>query len=431
MDEERLAPSEKKISSNTSNDSSPLLGVHIPDSTIREWKKLYTDPNWPGSFSGPASFRKALQKEYGSAKNIPSVSDIKTILQSWDQAYALFKEPKKVARRNPTTVGGVGVQWQADLADLSRATGEASAGTRGKLAPWRYLLVAIDVFSRKMYAKPLKSKEKGEVKDAFELILHQAKNNGMMPHKIQTDKGGEFINGVLRALGEKEGFRMFTSEDDDTKASLAERAIRNVQEKIYKWIAVKKEQEPDKVAAWWERVDEFVSSYNTSPHNSLPPNLTPSTVNVKNEWQVIDWRRRKGENDEMTMGTYEGVKFRVGDYVRIVKGRKSFRRGYTPRWKEEVFRIWRIDEGEKGFAPAQPTYHLRDLQGEEVLGRFYANQLQLYPFNKPPPFIPGKVLKRRKDTVTVERRGYPYKFNRDMKLSAYKKLLALRRNAFL
>ena len=32
-------------------------------------------------------------------------------------------------------------------------------------------------------------------------------------------------------------------------------------------------------------------------------------------------------------------KFNVGDRVRIVKKKKAFEKGYTPRWTEEVFTI--------------------------------------------------------------------------------------------
>ena len=61
----------------------------------------------------------------------------------------------------------------------------------------------------------------------------------------------------------------------------------------------------------------------------------------------------------------ETVKFKMGDTVRISKyKRKTFDKGYTPNWTEEVFVISEIKE-------TNPvTYKIKDRNGEEIKGAF-------------------------------------------------------------
>ena len=63
-------------------------------------------------------------------------------------------------------------------------------------------------------------------------------------------------------------------------------------------------------------------------------------------------------------------KFKVGDRVRISKyKRKTFDKGYTPNWTEEIFTVDKIQY-------SNPiTYKLKDLNDEELQGSFYEPEL--------------------------------------------------------
>ena len=63
-------------------------------------------------------------------------------------------------------------------------------------------------------------------------------------------------------------------------------------------------------------------------------------------------------------------KFKVGDNVRISKHKNVFAKGYTPNWSEEVFVIKKV----KNALPW--TYVMSDLNGEEIVGTFYENELE-------------------------------------------------------
>ena len=63
-------------------------------------------------------------------------------------------------------------------------------------------------------------------------------------------------------------------------------------------------------------------------------------------------------------------KFKVGDQVRISKYKNIFAKGNMPNWSEEIFIIKKI----KNTVPW--TYVFNDLNGEEIIGTFYENELQ-------------------------------------------------------
>ena len=58
-------------------------------------------------------------------------------------------------------------------------------------------------------------------------------------------------------------------------------------------------------------------------------------------------------------------KFKVGDRVWISKYKNIFAKGYTPNWSEEIFVIKKV----KNTVPW--TYVINDLNGEEIVGKFY------------------------------------------------------------
>lgn len=63
-------------------------------------------------------------------------------------------------------------------------------------------------------------------------------------------------------------------------------------------------------------------------------------------------------------------KFKIGDKVRISKyKRKTFDKGYTPNWTEELFIIDDI----RNTNPV--TYKIKDLNNEEIQGSFYEPEL--------------------------------------------------------
>lgn len=68
-------------------------------------------------------------------------------------------------------------------------------------------------------------------------------------------------------------------------------------------------------------------------------------------------------------------KFKVGDKVRITVKKDTFSNKYRRNWTTEIFEIFEIQN------TAPVTYKIRDLTGEEIIGSFYARELQKTKLN--------------------------------------------------
>ena len=93
----------------------------------------------------------------------------------------------------------------------------------------------------------------------------------------------------------------------------------------------------------------------------------------------------------------------VGDTVRISKYKqKTFHKEYTPNWTEEIFIISEV------LNPNPYTYKIRDLQGEEIVGSFYEQELLKTNQTK---FRIEKVIRKNKKQALVKWSGYDNSFN--------------------
>ena len=95
-------------------------------------------------------------------------------------------------------------------------------------------------------------------------------------------------------------------------------------------------------------------------------------------------------------------KFKVGDSVGISKYKSVFAKGYTPNWSEEVFVIKKV----KNTAPW--TYVIKDLNGKEIVEKFYEKEFQKTSQTK---FGIEKVIKKKEDKLYVKWKGYDSLFN--------------------
>ena len=141
---------------------------------------------------------------------------------------------------------------------------------------------------------------------------------------------------------------------------------------------------------------DLVREYNNIRHSSIK--MTPVQVSKK-EKELTVWKNLYSEHLEIHD---INPKFSVGDKVRISKKKKTFEKGYTTRWTEEIFTIVEV----KRTSPV--TYKSADLNGEEIRGTFYEPELQktsqeLFPIEK--------VIKRGKKKSLVKWKGYSDNFN--------------------
>ena len=199
-----------------------------------------------------------------------------------------------------------------------------------------------------------------------------------------VDKGKQFYNKDVKDLIE-----LYSTENKE-KSSVVERWIRKIKEKMWKYFSANSSNNFINVLL------DLVREYNTTRHSSIK--MTPVQASKKeNELKV--WRNLYPDHLE----TYDlKPTFSVVDKVRIGKKKKTFEKGYTTRWTEEIFTIVEV----KRLSPV--TYRIADLNGEEITGTFYEPELQK---TSQELFRIEKVIKRGKKKSLVKWKGYSDDFN--------------------
>ena len=96
---------------------------------------------------------------------------------------------------------------------------------------FRFLLCAIDIFSKYAWVVPLKDKKGITINNAFQKTL---KESNRKPKKIWVDKGGEFYNSSVKKWLKDNDIEMHLIHNKG-KSVVAERFIWTLKTKIYKY----------------------------------------------------------------------------------------------------------------------------------------------------------------------------------------------------
>ena len=96
----------------------------------------------------------------------------------------------------------------------------------------RFLLCVIDIFSKYAWVTPLKDKKCITITNAFQKMLDESNPK---PNNIRVDKGSEFYNRSMKSWLEKNDIEMY-SIHNKRKSVVAERFIRSLKKKIYKYM---------------------------------------------------------------------------------------------------------------------------------------------------------------------------------------------------
>ena len=150
--------------------------------------------------------------------------------------------------------------WGVDLADMQLLS-KYNKGIR-------FLLDAIDFFSKYAWVVPLKDKKGISVVKAFQIILKQSNRRvkstsaqHVKPNEIWVDKGSEFYNAYFKKWLRDNDIVMYSTHNEG-KSVVAERFIRTLKGKIYKYMtSISKNVYIDKLN---DIVDEYNNTYHTT-----------------------------------------------------------------------------------------------------------------------------------------------------------------------
>ena len=179
---------------------------------------------------------------------------------------------------------------------------------------FNFLLLVIDIFRKYGWVIPLKNKEGKTVASALKTIFKKRK-----PEKMWVDKGKEFYNKDVKALIE-----LYSTENEE-KSSVVERWIRTMKEKMWKYFT------DNNTNVYIDILPDLVKDYNNTKHSSIK--MTPVEASEKKN-ELTVWRNLYPNRlDILDINP----KLSIGDKVRISKKKKTFEKGYTTRWTEEMF----------------------------------------------------------------------------------------------
>jgi len=294
--------------------------------------EIYYLPEAGGSFTSIGN----LARYSASSKD-----DVHDFLESQD-AYTLHKPIRRKFLRRKTISLAVDRIWQLDLADVTNISRYNDNH--------KFILTCIECYSRFAFAVPVKNKSAPEVKSAFEKILLESDR---CPTYVQTDKGREFLNAIFLSFLKQRSILHYTSENDDIKCAIVERFNRTLKGKMWRYFTYAKS------LRYLDVLPRLVRSYNNTYHSSIK--RAPSQMDDHYHLEVDRSRTSSGRPK---------WKFQVKDTIRISRSVEQFRKGYEGGWSKEIFVV-------RSRHPTDPpTYSLRDYSGEEIKGKFYAEELQ-------------------------------------------------------
>ena len=205
------------------------------------------DPKYDGYQRGLASM---VYKFFDKKSKGSGVVNIKLTPQNQELAEELHKliirkfEKRKVQAAFKNNI------WGADLADMQLL----SRYNKGII----FLLCVIDIFSKYAWVVPLRDKKGISISKAFQIILKQSNRK---PNKIWVDKGSEFYNAFFKKWL-RDNIVMYSTHNEG-KSVVAERFIRTLKSKIYKYMTSISKN------VYIDKLDVIVNEYNNTYHTTI------------------------------------------------------------------------------------------------------------------------------------------------------------------
>lgn len=212
---------------------------------------------------------------------------------------------------------------------------------------YKFILVLIDVFTKKAYAKPLKNKNKFNVSIALESIFDEFE---YYPNTLITDEGLEFYNKNVKEVLDKYAIHHYSIKSK-MKASVVERLIRTLKTRLEKFFV------RNRTKRWLDFLPQLISNYNNTPHRSI--GMPPNKVKDSNAKQVFK---------RMFPDIHLEAKPRLkeGNIERKLEEKTLFEKGYKQTWSDELYKIIQVKQ-----SAGRVWYIISDLDGNRQSGIKY------------------------------------------------------------
>ena len=358
---------------------------------MSDWKKyltsIYFDPKHPASYYGPKKLYDAVKSE---GKYKIGLHRIRKWLQD-QETYSLTRGARRKFPRSRVIVEGLDSQFDSDLMDMANISKQNDG--------YKYILIMIDIFSRKLWCRPLKNKTGLEVAKAMASIFDE----GRVPrYSLRTDRGMEYRSKEVQKLLKERGIHHILTQNE-TKANYAERVIKTIKHKLFRYIIKHQNHR------YIDKLNDVVKSYNTTKHRSLGATPNSITQDTQDESRLQQYLLRKPNSIKNEKRKLK-FKYKIGEIVRISHLKAVFDREYSQKWTGELFKV-----KTRYFRQNTPVYTLEDWHGEKISGTFYQPELQPVHVDENTTYKIEKVIRKRKrgghTEVLIKWLHWPKKYN--------------------
>jgi len=187
--------------------------------------------------------------------------------------------------------------------------------------PYKEILVLIQVMTRRVYLKALKTKKPAEVARALAPLLTKAGDVKV----ISSDAGFEFTNETAKLMDSRGIAHRLKSSGDRNALAVADRAIQTLKTKITKTLTVKNK------SRWDTEIGKIEESYNSTSHGHLmgeEPGAVPDVVKFELLQESAENIKKNDESNKAKTDAIEGEQFRAP------LPKKLGDRGFKPRYGE-------------------------------------------------------------------------------------------------
>ncbi|KAH7714306.1 hypothetical protein AAVH_18325 [Aphelenchoides avenae] len=303
------------------------------------------------SLDSPACFAGVDAVFAEAQRQAPAITrdDVRAWLAA-QRTYTLYRPLKRRFKRLRTVPTGLNTDWQADLNVLTKLKDDNDG--------YRYLLVCVDVLSRKMFAEPVLKKDAAHMRAAFDAIFERA---GTRPWRLYTDSGTEFESAAMRRyFDSKDILKYHSSPQRALHAAVAERANRTIKDRLYKYFS------EYNTRRWTNAIQHIVDAINRSVCRVT--RMRPVDVTEQNAPRL----RAAVYGDPFAREQRPPrarPRFTVGDHVRVQENKLAFAK-FLNTFTDKIFIVTAVERKQDLY-----VYRLNDGLGRELPGRFYEHDL--------------------------------------------------------
>ncbi len=273
-------------------------------SKIDELQEIWEEHGFPSA----TRFWKILQQQ-GLSSRFNKV-DVEKYIDG-QNVTQLHRRPVRTKHSHITTTDR-GIMYCIDLLDMS-AYSHDNGGVK-------WLLLCIDIFSRRAAIIGVKNKTAGLVADALEKAM---KDLGMVPKVVLSDQGSEFKGATSKFLAKHGVIHRLADVGDHRRLGIVDRFSGVVKS----WIA--RHMTYHQTKKYMSVLPKLVEKYNSAPHSSLGGMSPNEAWEFPREARNFHYERIQRESSKKRRVKGD---IAVGDWVRVLKLKGVFDKGYHIRY---------------------------------------------------------------------------------------------------